>query len=183
MKNKCSGIWIIVWSVMFVLGLMTNCRELLCNKGFQLINGEYYRVFTGLLIHINWFHLLANIVAMYYICVFLHQQVNSIKMFVFSVLAGVITYFIFSAIYVTNYSIGGSPAVFALIALMCVLQLQRKDLPRFRLGTRYGNWILGYAILGNLPWFSKDASTLIIHSIAFGVAFVLGTLVVKLRIL
>ena len=53
--------------------------------------------------------------------------------------------------------------VFSLIALMAVLQVVRKDLPGFNLNTAYGQWIAGYAILSNIPVFSKNSSTLVIH--------------------
>lgn len=49
---------IAVWIAMFFVGLFTDINELLCNKGVNGINGEYYRFFTGLLLHVNWLHLL-----------------------------------------------------------------------------------------------------------------------------
>lgn len=72
--------------------------------------------------------------------------------------------------------IGGSPVVFALIGFILISQLMRKSLPRFQLGTWYGNWIVGYAVLGNLPFFSGNASTLIIHLMALPVAITLKIL-------
>ena len=51
--------------------------------------------------------------------------------------------------------IGGSPVVFALIGFILISQLMRKSLPRFQLGTWYGNWIVGYAVLGNFSFFPE----------------------------
>ena len=73
--------------------------------------------------------------------------------------------------------------VFSLIALMAVLQVVRKDLPGFNLNTAYGQWIADYAILSNIPVFSKNSSTLVIHSIAFSVAFILGIIGIKINLI
>ena len=79
--------------------------------------------------------------------------------------------------------IGGSPVVFALIGFILISQFMRKSLPRFQLGTWYGNWIVGYAVLGNLPFFSGNASTLIIHLMALAVGAAFGALALKGKIM
>lgn len=179
MKNRCFWFWCGIWSIIFVVDLLIGCRELLYSKGFHVINGEYYRLVTGLFLHVNWFHLLANVLGLYFVCDFLGRQVNPWKMILLSVASAVITNVIFSLMYRGSISWGGSPAVFALIGLLCVIQFLRKDAPRFQLGTWYGNWTLGYAILGNIPLFSGNSSTLVIHGIAFIIGGLLGIVAIK----
>ena len=59
--------------------------------------------------------------------------------------------------------------------------IMKKDIERFRPNTVETSWMLGYAILGNIPLFSGNISTLVIHLLAFVIAFLLGCIVVKLK--
>lgn len=102
---------------------------------------------------------------------------------IFSLVSGEIANVIFSFIYPDSQSIGGSPVVFSLIALILVFQLLKKDAPEFKLKTTCGQWIVGYAILGNIPIFSGNISTLVVHAIAFFAAFILGTAGCKMNII
>ena len=56
--------------------------------------------------------------------------------------------------------------VFSLIALIAVLQVVRKDLLGLT-SIQHTAMDCSYAILSNIPVFSKNSSTLVIHSIAF----------------
>lgn len=183
MKKTFSLLWIPMWIIVFIVGINTDCVELLSNKGIHLIGNEYYRFFTGLLLHVNLFHLAVNVISVYCIGSFLIGQISAVKTVVFSAIVGVCESILFSVVYPDSISIGGSPIVFSLIGLMCVLQLLRKDLPRFRMGTWRSNWIVGYAILGNMPVFSGNSSTLICHLLAMTVALILGYIGLKLKLL
>ena len=165
------NVWIIMWGTIYLASFKADCFHLLSNKGTNIIENQYYRFFTGLLVHVNCFHLIINAAALYWVLYFLDGKINEIKLMIFSLVTGSLTNMIFSMLYPNSQSIGGSPVVFSLIALMAVLQVVRKDLPGFNLNTAYGQWIAGYAILSNIPVFSKNSSTLVIHSIAFSVAF------------
>lgn len=184
MKFRCGTTWAILWIAAFLIVGIADCKGLLCNKGLKIMNGEYYRVFTGLLLHVNWFHLLFNVVSVYFVCEYLEKiaGLSFLKLLVFSALVGTVANFIFSAIYTESTSVGGSPVVFALIGLICVLQICCRDLPRFQLGTWYGNWTLAAAILGNIPIFSGNISTLVVHGISFLIAVVLGLIATGLKL-
>ena len=84
---------------------------------------------------------------------------------IFSLVTGSLTNMIFSMLYPNSQSIGGSPVVFSLIALMAVLQVVRKDLPGFNLKYSIRAMDCRLCILSNIPVFSKNSSTLVIHSI------------------
>lgn len=177
-----SWLWIGAWIASYILGIKMNCVEMLANRGMNVIENQYYRFFTGLLLHVNLFHLMVNVIAMYWVGTFLNGQISEWKLLIFSIVSGSAGNIIFSICYPDSTSIGGSPVIFAMIGLICALQLLRADMTRFQFGTAYGEWIVGYAILGNIPIFSKNISTLVIHMISFGAAFLFGAICVKIHI-
>nr|WP_317449466.1 rhomboid family intramembrane serine protease [uncultured Sellimonas sp.] len=181
MTFKKNHIWILVWILVYVIGFQVNCTEMLGNKGIQIINGEYYRFFTGLLVHVNLFHVLLNIIALYYTVNYLSGQVSQIKLLILSIIAAIAANIAFSVIYPGSLSVGGSPIIFAMLGLTLTLQILKKDVERFRPNTVQTSWMLCYAILGNIPIFSGNISTLVIHLLAFGIAFLLGCLGIKLK--
>ena len=176
-------IWIAAWGIVSLLSFKVDCAGLLSNRGIHIIGNEYYRFFTGLLVHVNLFHFLINAVALYWVLYFLDQKISDVRLLLFSIVAGTLANVVFSCIYPDSQSVGGSPVVFSLIAFLAVQQLLQKELPRFDFRTAYGQVIIGYAILGNIPVFSKNLSTLVIHAIAFGIAFLLGAAGIKLHIM
>lgn len=180
---KVGHIWILLWAVVFIIGFKVNCTEMLGNKGLNVVQGQYYRFFTGLLVHVNLFHLMINAISVYYAVDFLKGQVDTIKLLIFSAVAGTIANMIFSMIYRESTSVGGSPVVFAMLGLLLILQLLDKNVERFVLDSFQTRWLLGVAILGNIPVFSKNISTLVIHFISFAIAVVLGYIGVTLKIL
>lgn len=148
--------------------------------GAAVIGGQYYRWFTGLLLHVNLFHLLVNSIAIYCVGVFLKGQVGAGKLFLFSAAAAFAANGVFAVVYPQSESVGGSPVVFASIGLILAMQVLSKKGPRFSLQPAYGKWIAGYAVLGNIPVFSGNISTLIIHSIAFVLGAAAGAAAIKL---
>ena len=166
---------IAIWLFICIIGLKLNLVSGFANKGLSVIGGEYYRFLTALFVHNNFLHLLANVIAIYYAGSYLESHINPVKLLAFSLLIGVITELIFAAIYKESVSFGGSPIIFALIGLIVALNITKADTFQFQLGTRYGNWILGYAILANIPLFSDNfLSTLLIHGIPFALGVLLG---------
>lgn len=168
---KTGYLWIAAWLVFYALGFRTDMQKLFANRGLHIIGKEYYRLFTGLLLHVNLFHLAVNAAGMYFVTGFLSGQTEGWKLTVFTVLSGTLANLLFSAFYPESTSIGGSPVVFSLLGLLLAFQLLRPELPRFQTGTVYASWILGIAVLGNIPIFSKNLSTLVIHLMAFGCGF------------
>lgn len=182
-KLKFSYVLMLLWVTIYILGFFTNIYSLFECKGINIVNGEYYRFFTGLLLHVNWLHLLVNIMAAYFVGVYLEDKVSRLKIALFSLIISIMTNIIFSIIYPDSMSIGGSPIIFALIGMIFSIQLFGTGISKFRLGTWYGNWIVAYAILANIPIFSKNISTLVIHAIAFVLGSVATSLLLKMNLL
>lgn len=176
------NIWIIMWGIVYFISFRVDCFKLLANKGFNIIGNEYYRFFTGLLVHVNLFHLIINAITLYYVIHFLDGEINKIKLLFFSIMASFLANMLFSLLYPDSQSIGGSPVVFSLIALIVVFQIFKGDVSIHNIGGA-GQWLIGYAILSNIPIFSNNISTLIIHLLAFLVAFGLGIVAKVLNII
>lgn len=180
LKIKGNYVIITVWIMVFLIGLKVNMEEMLICKGIDVIGSEYYRFITALFLHFNLLHLLANAFSLYYIGYFLEKQIRPIQFIIFSLLGGTISNIIFSVLYPNSSIIGGSPICFALIGLIVIYQIFKPESMRFRMGTWYGNWIVGYFFLGNIPIFSHNVSTLVIHMIALVIGMILGFLWVKI---
>ena len=102
-------------------------------------------------------------IALYYTVNYLSDLISQLKLFILSVVAAIAANILFSVIYPDSLSVGGSPLIFAMLGLTLTFQLLRKDGKRFTLNTSQTCWMLGYAILGNIPIFSGNISTLVIH--------------------
>lgn len=174
---------IAIWTALHIIRQFVDLMTPLSGIGFNAIQGEYYRIFTGWLMHVNIIHLLANISGMLFAGYFLEPQFGSVKFALFAIIAAALEELIYSGLIFrdSQISYGGSSCVFALLGLIIVSQLLRPELPRFRLGTWYGNWLLGYAVLGNLPLLSFFTwGTVATHAISLGVGGILGVLMILL---
>lgn len=168
------GIWILVYIVCAMFGVGSTFY----NKGWNYIGNEYYRIITGMFLHLNIIHLLANVFAIYWIGEFLEEKIGSIKYLIFSIISGTISNLLFIMIFAKVQScLGGSVITFSLIGLIIANQIFDKKTERFRLGTWYGNWIVAYALLGNIPFFGVGITTLVIHIIALLVGFILSCVI------
>lgn len=73
---KTGYLWIAAWLVFYALGFRTDMPKLFANRGLHIIGKEYYRLFTGLLLHVNLFHLAVNAAGMYFVTGFLNGQTD-----------------------------------------------------------------------------------------------------------
>lgn len=176
---------ILIWIVLYLVSKVTNITSLLGGKGINLIEGDYYRILTGALLHNRFWPLIFNCLALFFIGYFLERHVGSTKYLLFAFVTCIVSEFIFSNIYKhAELSIGGSSITFSLIGLIIISQLLIPSFPRFRLGTWYGNWILIYALATNFPLFSfVSISTLIIHGVSLLIGIIFGAISIKIRLL
>lgn len=165
---------ILIWIAFWLVGRRINLTEPLAGKGLNLIGHEYYRFGTALLLHKDALHLLGNILALYWVGVYLEPQVDSLRLCIFALVSAVAAQAVFLCIYRNAVSLGGSPVIFALIGLIVVLNVAGRAESKYAIGTWYGNWIIGYSVLSNLPAFRNDLSILVIHGIALVLGMVLG---------
>lgn len=174
---KASLLIAALWTALFILDRCVGLMPALAGKGIGDIGGEYYRYATGPLLHFNLLHLLVNAVTVCWVGYYMEARVGSLRFFLFGLAAGTLAELLYALIFPHSQdNIGGSVWIFAYIGLIVVSKLFRPDyLPRFRLGTWYGNWIVAYAILGNIPFLSfMDGGTVVTHLIALTTGGVLG---------
>lgn len=178
---KTSYIVAAAWALLFIACTKWNIAELLSTKGQNLIGHEFYRLVTGLFVHRNLLHLLANTVALLFAGYWLEKHIGGARTLALSLGAAIVSQLAFSRIYRDSVFAGGSPIIFAMYGLTLACLLFRHGKAEYHLGTWYGNYSLAYALLANIPLFSKDASTLVIHLLALAAGFLAGCIMVTNR--
>lgn len=185
--KACKGTFLLIalWTVLFFCSAPFSLPFYMSGRGIHVINQEYYRLLTGPLLHYNLLHLMANVAALYWVGWFLERHMGSIRFLLFGLTASTVSQFIYACLdSETKNHIGGSVWIFAFLGLLVALQFLKPQFPRFHLGTWYGNYILGYAILGNIPIFSfMSFGTIVTHLCAFTVGLVLGLLGIFCKLL
>lgn len=180
MKNSMVSIYAMIgiWIAVYILDQLFNIGQWLFAKGISVERGTIYRYFTASFLHTNIVHLLANCLAIYFITIYLNHKINGAVLLIYSVLCATITNLVIAFIYnESEYIFGGSVCIFAIIGLILTMQFLNPGIEPFRLGTWYGNWMIGYVILGNimngdLKLF--DVSCMVTHGISFVVGIALG---------
>ncbi len=173
---KATLLIIFIWVVLYVINIFVDLIPTLSGRGFNLMNGEYYRIITCALLHTDFLHLLANCLALYWIGYYLECNIGSGKFLLFALVAYIASETVFFSIFRdAENSFGGSSITFALIGLILILQFAKPVFPKLKLGTWYGNWIVFYSVLGNIPILPfMDFSTVVIHLVSFSIGAVLG---------
>ena len=165
---------IFVWITMWILVV---CKKdvlaALAGKGAAQIGSQYYRLFTGWLLHKHVVHLLANVSALFWIGLVYENGTGSVRYLLIGLICVVLCAIVLSFIY-RNASecIGGSSFTYALLGFGLTMQFIAPGFPKLALGTWSGNWLMIYAIASNNPIrISKlpfvDAATIVTHIIAF----------------
>lgn len=176
MKMKMSYLWIVIWCLFLVCLMNEPWVDLLSNKGLHLINGEYYRFVTSLFLHVNIFHMFLNAITMTCLDIYIDHYIKAWHLFIISLFGGIITNFIFSYIYPEMTSVGGSPAIFVLLGLICIMYSR---LPVFQILSKYSLWLIVYIVFGQVPIYVMNMSTLVIHLIAFCIGMTSGMIYKK----
>ena len=168
----------LLWTLLFAAARLFGLSETLSGKGFSVIGNEFWRIGTAPLLHAGLLHLSVNLVTLYFAADFLEKQIGQPALLFFSLGAGTLSSLLFAAVFPRSVGyLGGSFATFALMGLILAFQLCKKDVPRFRLGTWYGNWLAVTAIVGNfpiLPFMGWD--TPVLHAISFLIGLGAGAL-------
>lgn len=171
--------WIIpaVWAICFCLDLSLGLSGPLAGQGIHVLSGQYYRLFSGLLLHFGFLHLAANCMAMYWAFRVLAPLLAPGKLLLFALAAGCGAQAAFLLLLAPDAacSVGGSPLVFALIGLLIPLRLLRPEDFRRALGSRCGRLLLYYGVLANVPVLpGMDMSALALHLIALALGAAAG---------
>lgn len=168
-----------LWTVCYLCDLLFGWMPLLSGSGFAAMGDQYHRLISGILLHGNALHLLANTSTLFWIGTLLEKQVGSKRFLHFTLTATLLAQLDYFALFPQiDHVFGGSILIFAYIGWIIALQIRWADFPRLTLGTWRGNWIWCYAIAGNLPMFSfMNLSTVALHGISLLIGAGIGTLI------
>ncbi len=169
---------IFIWILTYMADYWFSLMLILLGKGFSVIGQEYYRLLTSFLLHGNARHLALNAVAMFWIGRYLEKNMGSKRFLLFGMLTLPISQILFYALIPNIDNVfGGLILTFAYIGIIVALRFIWPDFPRLKLGTWCGNWIIIYAIVGNLPLFSfMNLSTVALHGVSFAVGLIMAVL-------
>lgn len=179
-------VWIIFW---ILVVCKTGVLSALAGKGAAKIGNQYYRFFTGWLLHKHIVHLLANVSALFWIGLVYENRTGSIRFLLTGLICAVLCAIAISFLYRdASEGIGGSSFTYALLGFGLTMQFLVPGFPKLKLGTWSGNWLLIYAIASNFPFRISilpfvDAATIVTHVIAFalGAIAALGCWLLGLR--
>ncbi len=178
--------FIIIMIAVFLINLLISSQ---CNRFWVAISGggnltEYmqlsredvfgkmqlYRLATYGFLQTSIIHLLANIIALWYIGGFFEEYVGRLKYIIVFTLGLIIPGILLLLIYPNAHIYGASPAIYTCIGMLVNQALRHKDLSRlFKCQSGY-RYIVGYFFLGNLP----GVCTLVFHFLGFVVGLILG---------
>ncbi|MEH7236022.1 rhomboid family intramembrane serine protease [Bacillus sp. JJ1562] len=108
------AIQLIMFAILELNGGSTNTETLLkygAKENFRILNGEWWRFFTPMILHIGFIHLLMNTFALYYLGTEverLYGKFRFLMIYVFAGFVGSLASFVFN----TNISAGASGAIF-----------------------------------------------------------------------
>ncbi|MEH7379955.1 rhomboid family intramembrane serine protease [Bacillus sp. JJ1533] len=108
------AIQLIMFAILELNGGSTNTETLLkfgAKENFRILNGEWWRFFTPMILHIGFIHLLMNTFALYYLGTEVERLYGKLRflfIYIFAGFVGSLASFVFNA----NISAGASGAIF-----------------------------------------------------------------------
>ncbi len=179
-RQPCSIVFIVIWIAAYIADEVFGLMPMLSGNGIFMLNGEYHRLFTGVLMHGNALHLLVNVLAMYYVGLFLEKEIGSLRFALFGLGAAVIAQLAYLSIFPNIDKVfGGSILMYTYFGLILATQLFDKSFKRLSMRTGSGRFIVLCAILGNIPVFSfMNWYTVAIHAVSLTVGFIIGSFAV-----
>src|SRR3712207_6749240 len=97
------------------------------NENTLVSNGQYYRLFTCMFLHGGLIHLAANMYALGAIGPIVERIYGKVKYIIIYLVGGIISS-IASHFFLRGVSIGASGAIFALLGVMLIITIERKDI-------------------------------------------------------
>lgn len=180
-KNKLTSFVLLTWLLFFLTDEIFDIRPLLSGKGISIINNEFYRYLSAGFLHNGSIHLVFNLISMFFIGLFLERHIQRIPFLIFLLSSTTLTYFLFSIFYKQSTSVGGSTIIFASLGFIVLTQILDVFPNLFKSDSYYGQWLIGYSILGNFPVLYGNRSLFVIHLIAFMIGVILTYIIVKVN--
>lgn len=176
LKMPGTMLLILVWVAVWCLVTWRNLAPVLSGKGLAQMGNEFYRFVTAGLTHTNFFHLLANVCAIFWIGYLYEKQMGTGKFLLIGFVCATVSQILFLSLYRnTTDSIGGSGYCFALCGFGIAMHLLAPEFPKIQFGTWSGSWLMIYLIAGNLPILPfVSGTTVVFHAVSFGTGAVMA---------
>ena len=185
-KRLLTSVFIIVMIAIFIINLILSSQ---CNRFWVAVSGggyltEYlqlskadifgkgqlYRFITYGFLQTSIIHLLANIIALWYIGGFFEKHFGRLKFITVFVIGLIIPGALLLVIYPNAHLYGASPAIFACIGILINQALRQKELWQLYKRQEGYHFIAWYFVLGNLP----GMCTFIFHLLGFATGLLLS---------
>jgi len=108
---------IIINIIAYVITMLFGLVDDFAVNRFYVLNGEYYRLFTGMFLHANLVHLVFNMYALYIIGSQLESFLGKWKFLIVYILSG-LSGSILSIFFSAGFSVGASGAIFGLLGAL-----------------------------------------------------------------
>ncbi|MDF2658403.1 MAG: hypothetical protein K0Q94_1194 [Paenibacillus sp.] len=142
------------------------------NKEKFFLNNQWWRVITSPFFHAGVIHILANSLAVYCTGVLIESKIRSIWFLLVFLISNVLERIIFAFVFSPTSSIGSSPGIFGLIAILVIYCFRNRDFFVKHVKSREMEYLIGYSVLGNVIGF--EFSKLFVHAVGFIIGIVLG---------
>jgi rhomboid protease GluP len=142
------------------------------NKEKFFLNNQWWRVITSPFFHAGVIHILANSLAVYCTGVLIESKIRSIWFLLVFLISNILERIIFAFVFSPTSSIGSSPGIFGLIAILVIYCFRNRDFFVKHVKSREMEYLIGYSVLGNVIGF--DFSRLFVHAVGFIIGIVLG---------
>lgn len=190
-KNRFSQIAIVIMCIIFIMNIIVsgdyNIFWILLSGGGNIVDYlgdsyttvfeefQVYRLITYGYTQTAIWHLLANILGLWYVGIYLEKRIGIIQfMFVYHiglVIAGMVI-FVF---YPTGFNCGASPAIFACLGVLANWLIRKRDLWYEYKSQKGFYFLLFYFVLSNF----LGIRTLLLHLLGFCTGLFLGFVVKK----
>lgn len=100
--------------IVFVLSLFFNILPMFAVNRYSILNGEYYRLITGIFLHAGVLHLVCNCYSLYVIGMQLESFLGKVRFLTVYLLSG-FAGSLLSIFFSNSYSVGASGAIFGLL--------------------------------------------------------------------
>ena len=185
-KRLLTNVFIIVMIAIFIINLILSTQ---CNRFWVAVSGggyltehlqlsradilgarQLYRLISYGFLQTSIIHLLANVIALWYIGGFFEKYFGRLKFLIVFVIGLIIPGALFLLIYPNAHIYGASPAIFACIGILIGRVLRHKELWQFLKRQNGFRFIAWYFFLGNLP----GMCTLVFHLLGFATGLLMS---------
>ena len=168
-SSQCNRFWVAVSGG----GYLTEHLQVAKDAIYE--NGQFYRLITYGFLQTSIIHLLANIIALWYIGGLFEESIGRLKFVLVFAVGLIIPGILLLVIYPNAHIYGASPAIFAFIGILVNWAFRRKELWQYLRRQKGYRFVAGYFVLGNIP----GICTFVFHLLGFITGLLLGFIIVS----